>query len=143
MATSYAKEGAKCPWWLIFTLGPAAALRAARHVNKVRINPGNYRSAHAAANEAEYQSMLQETERNQPPCSPNANGMGVRMAYRINHGSFSPRHGTLRRAPEDGSGSPEVCGDTCRRQGFENMVLSLKASSPGRWCRQPAQEVRR
>ena len=43
------------PWWPTSTLSPEVASIAAKHVDKVRINPGNYRNDHG-----EFEALIEQ-----------------------------------------------------------------------------------
>lgn len=110
---------------------PEAALYAARSVDKVRINPGNYCSARATTNDVEYQAALKEVERKLVPLLTECKQRGVAIRIGINHGSLSPRVKERYGAgPEGMVASALEFVWICRKHGFNNLVLSLKASSP-------------
>lgn len=110
---------------------PDAALHAARYVDKVRINPGNYCSARAVSSETEYQAALKEVERNLSPLLAECKQRGVAIRIGINHGSLSPRVTERYGAgPEGMVASALEFIEICRNLDFDNLILSLKASSP-------------
>lgn len=110
---------------------PEAALRAARYVDKVRINPGNYCSTRAVTGEGEYAGALDEIGQRLAPLLAVCTQRGVALRIGINHGSLSER--VIQRygaGPEGMVVSALEFASICRDRGFDNVVLSLKASSP-------------
>ena len=114
---------------------PAVADVAARYVEKVRINPGNYVDPartfkHLEYTDAEY---AQEIERIRDRFIPFLNicrehGTAVRIG--VNHGSLSDR--IMSRYGNTPAGMVESCMEflrICVEQNFMNVVISIKASN--------------
>jgi (E)-4-hydroxy-3-methylbut-2-enyl-diphosphate synthase len=74
---------------------PAAAMKAVEHVDKIRINPGNYADKKKFAvkeyTDAEYAAELERIERVFSPLVLRARELGVSMRIGTNHGSLSDR----------------------------------------------------
>ncbi len=98
---------------------PRVALDAARHVEKVRINPGNFASS------------AQEARRHMRPLLDLLKARGVALRIGVNHGSLSPYivdaygHG-----PKGMVASAMEYLRICRDAGFNQVVVALKASNP-------------
>ena len=114
---------------------PAVADVAARYVEKVRINPGNYVDPartfkHLEYTDAEY---TQEIERIRDRFIPFLNicrehGTAIRIG--VNHGSLSDR--IMSRYGNTPAGMVESCMEflrICVDQKFMNVVISIKASN--------------
>ena len=114
---------------------PAVADVAARYVEKVRINPGNYVDPartfkHLEYTDAEY---AQEIERIRDRFIPFLNicrehGTAIRIG--VNHGSLSDR--IMSRYGNTPAGMVESCMEflrICVEQKFMNVVISIKASN--------------
>jgi len=112
---------------------PGAAEIAARIVEKVRINPGNYIDRNATKidySDAEYQEELERiTERLRPLlkiCSEH--GTAIRIG--TNHGSLSQR--IVSRYGDTPDGMVQSALEftrICSNLGFHNLVLSMKSSN--------------
>lgn len=98
---------------------PRAALEAAGHVEKVRINPGNFASS------------AEEAARHLAPLLERLRTRGAALRVGVNHGSLAPYiadeygHG-----PEGMVTSAMEYLHICRDFEFEEIVVSLKASNP-------------
>ncbi len=93
---------------------PEAALEAARHVEKVRINPGNFRDSGGRFDE-----LLRICRER-----------GVALRVGVNHGSLAPeiveRYGDT---PEGMVASAMEYLNLCRERDFHAVVISLKSSN--------------
>lgn len=106
---------------------PAIAEIAARVVEKVRINPGNY-TGHDP-------KVLREDEMEQiasriKPLLSICRDYGTAIRIGVNHGSLSPR--IVEKHGNTASGMVESAlefANVCSALGFENLVLSMKASN--------------
>ncbi|MDX1390176.1 MAG: (E)-4-hydroxy-3-methylbut-2-enyl-diphosphate synthase, partial [Acidobacteriota bacterium] len=114
---------------------PAAALRAAEHVEKVRINPGNYadkkRFAVREYTDDEYRSELERIERVFAPLVKRCKELGVAMRIGTNHGSLSDR--IMNRYGDSPEGMVESALEfvrICESYGYHELILSMKASNP-------------
>lgn len=113
---------------------PNAAEIAAKYVDKVRINPGNYADK-KKFEEIEYttESYHQELLRIEEKFTPLVQlclQHGVAMRIGTNHGSLSDR--ILSRfgdTPEGMVASAMEFLDVCKKQGYKDVVLSMKASN--------------
>ena len=114
---------------------PAVADVAARYVEKVRINPGNYVDPARTFKHLEYtdQEYAQEIERIRDRFIPFLNicrehGTAIRIG--VNHGSLSDR--IMSRYGNTPAGMVESCMEflrICVEQNFMNVVISIKASN--------------
>ena len=114
---------------------PAVADVAARYVEKVRINPGNYVDPARTFKHLEYtdQEYAQEIERIRDRFIPFLNicrehGTAIRIG--VNHGSLSDR--IMSRYGNTPAGMVESCMEflrICVEQSFMNVVISIKASN--------------
>ena len=108
---------------------------AALYCEKVRINPGNYVDPgrtfkHIEYSDEEYTEELKKIERTLVPflniCKEN--GTAVRIG--VNHGSLSDR--IMSRYGDTPEGIVESCMEflrICRREQFNDIVISIKASN--------------
>ena len=114
---------------------PAVADVAARYVEKVRINPGNYVDPARTFKHLEYtdQEYAQEIQRIRDRFIPFLNicrehGTAIRIG--VNHGSLSDR--IMSRYGNTPAGMVESCMEflrICVEQDFMNVVISIKASN--------------
>ena len=114
---------------------PAVADVAARYVEKVRINPGNYVDPARTFKHLEYtdQEYAQEIERIRDRFIPFLNicrehNTAIRIG--VNHGSLSDR--IMSRYGNTPAGMVESCMEflrICVEQNFMNVVISIKASN--------------
>ena len=114
---------------------PAVADVAARYVEKVRINPGNYVDPARTFKHLEYtdQEYAQEIQRIRDRFIPFLNicrehGTAIRIG--VNHGSLSDR--IMSRYGNTPAGMVESCMEflrICVEQNFLNVVISIKASN--------------
>ena len=114
---------------------PNAALLAARIVEKVRINPGNYadkRKSNAQEyNDIEYNSELERIRERIIPLIKVCKEYGTALRIGTNHGSLSDR--ILNRYGDTHTGMVESALEfvrICEGEGFYDIVLSMKASNP-------------
>jgi (E)-4-hydroxy-3-methylbut-2-enyl-diphosphate synthase len=128
------QAGYRTPLIADIHFNPKAAEVAARIVEKVRINPGNYADSKPkpgfSFTDKEY---LEEIERISERLSPllnicRENGTALRIG--VNHGSLSERIlGRYGDTPEGMVQSALEFIDLCRNSGFHNLVLSMKSSN--------------
>ena len=114
---------------------PAVADVAARYVEKVRINPGNYVDPARTFKQLEYtdQEYAQEIERIRDRFIPflsicREHNTAIRIG--VNHGSLSDR--IMSRYGNTPAGMVESCMEflrICVEQNFMNVVISIKASN--------------
>jgi (E)-4-hydroxy-3-methylbut-2-enyl-diphosphate synthase len=114
---------------------PNAALVAAEHVEKVRINPGNYADKKKFAvreySDAEYAAELERVAERFRPLVRRLKQLGRALRIGTNHGSLSDR--VLNRFGDTPLGMVESALeflDVCEAEGFRDVVFSMKASNP-------------
>lgn len=114
---------------------PAAAMEAIEHVEKVRINPGNYADKRRAGTphdytDAEYAAELERVAATVAPLIRRAKTLGRALRIGTNHGSLSER--TLNRFGDTPAGMVEAALEfvrICEAEGFRDLVLSMKSSN--------------
>jgi (E)-4-hydroxy-3-methylbut-2-enyl-diphosphate synthase len=114
---------------------PAAAMEAALHVDKVRINPGNYADRklfrRREYSEDEYESELARVARVFRPLIDRLKERGVALRIGANHGSLSDR--IMNRYGDSPPGMVESALEfirICRASDYHDIVVSMKASNP-------------
>ncbi len=111
---------------------PKAAEIAARIVEKVRINPGNYvyhRRKNGVYSESAYENELENIAGHLQPLIAICKQYGTAIRIGTNHGSLSER--ILMRygnTPEGMVASTMEFIEIFRNSGFHNLIISLKAS---------------
>ncbi len=113
---------------------PNAAEIAAKIVEKVRVNPGNYadskRFKTIEYNDESYQKELERIRNRFTPLVKLCKEHGTAMRIGTNHGSLSDR--ILSRYGDTPKGMVESAMEflrICEDEGFHNIVLSMKASN--------------
>ena len=114
---------------------PAAAMEAVEHVEKVRINPGNYadkkRFAQREYTDAEYAAELDRIRERFLPLVLRCRELGRALRIGTNHGSLSDR--IMNRYGDTPLGMVESALEFVRiaeAEGFHDVILSMKASHP-------------
>ena len=114
---------------------PAAAIEAANHVEKVRINPGNFADSRQFAvreyTDAEYDAELERIEQRFTPLVKKCKALGIAMRVGTNHGSLSDR--IMNRFGDTPLGMVESALEflrICEKNGYLDVILSMKASNP-------------
>ncbi len=114
---------------------PSAAMEAVEHVEKVRVNPGNYADKKKFAvqeyTDAEYESELQRLHDSFSPLVLRAKQLGRALRIGTNHGSLSDR--IMNRYGDTPLGMVESALEFLRiaeSHGFKQNILSMKASNP-------------
>src|ERR1700748_3520810 len=114
---------------------PNAAEVAARIVEKVRINPGNYadkkRFDQIDYTDAEYQGELQRIYQKFAPLVKVCKEYGTAMRIGTNHGSLSDR--IMSRYGDTPQGMVESAMEfmrMCETLNYYNLVISMKSSNP-------------
>ena len=127
--------GIKTPLIADIHFNPRAAIEAARWVEKVRINPGNYADSRVFARrvyaDEEYGRELERIEERLVPLIRHCREYGVALRVGTNHGSLSDR--IMSRFGDTPEGMVESALEfvrICERHGFRDIVLSMKASNP-------------
>jgi (E)-4-hydroxy-3-methylbut-2-enyl-diphosphate synthase len=129
------KRGYRTPLIADIHFTPNAAEVAARIVEKVRINPGNYadkkKFEYRDFSDAEYERELQRIFERFSPLVKLCKEYGTAMRIGVNHGSLSDR--VLSRYGDTPAGmvaSALEFIDICEHHGYHNLVVSMKASNP-------------
>src|SRR4051812_32204502 len=114
---------------------PAAAMEAANHVEKVRINPGNFADSRQFAireyTDNEYEGELERIEARFTPLVEKCKSLGVAMRVGTNHGSLSDR--IMNRFVDTPLGMVESALEflrICQKNAYPDVILSMKASNP-------------
>ena len=129
------KRGYRTPLVADIHFTPNAAELAARIVEKVRVNPGNYadkkRFETIDYSDAAYDAELQRIRDKFTPLVRICKEYGTAMRIGTNHGSLSDR--ILSRYGDTPLGMVESALEflrICEDEGYFNIVLSMKASNP-------------
>ncbi len=138
------RRGYKTPLSADIHFNPEAAIEAAKHVEKVRINPGNFVDKRATFKTLEYtdeeyaEELLRLREKFKEFLDVcREHGTAVRIG--TNHGSLSDR--IMSRYGNTPAGMVEATMEylrVCRDEKFDNVVVSLKSSD----CRVMVDAVR-
>ncbi len=114
---------------------PNAALVAAEHVEKVRINPGNYadkkKFEQRDYTENEYAAELRRIEEKFRPLVLKCKTLKRAMRIGTNHGSLSDR--IMNRFGDTAEGMVESALEfvhMCRKFDYHDIILSMKSSNP-------------
>lgn len=115
---------------------PAAALLAVPHVEKVRINPGNYADSKRFAvreyTDEEYRAEIARIEDRFAPLVREAKARGIALRIGVNHGSLSDR--IMNRYGDTPEGMVESALEfirICEAENYREIVVSMKSSIPG------------
>src|SRR5215217_1286012 len=127
--------GYKTPLVADIHFSPEAAMEAANHVEKVRINPGNYADSRKFAvleyTDAEYHGELERIRERFSPLVRRCKELGISMRVGTNHGSLSDR--IMNRFGDTPLGMVESALEflqIARNEGYLDIILSMKASNP-------------
>jgi (E)-4-hydroxy-3-methylbut-2-enyl-diphosphate synthase len=114
---------------------PNAALEAAEHVEKVRVNPGNYADSKTFAvreySDDQYAAELERIRQRFAPLVLKCKQRGVSMRIGTNHGSLSDR--IMNRFGDTPLGMVESALEfvrICRELDYHDVIFSMKASNP-------------
>ncbi len=114
---------------------PSAAMEAVEHVEKVRVNPGNYADKKKFAvkeyTDADYDRELQRLHDSFSPLVKRAKELGRSMRVGANHGSLSDR--IMNRYGDTPLGMVESALEflrIARSHSYHDIILSMKASNP-------------
>ena len=114
---------------------PVAAMEAVEHVEKVRVNPGNYADKKKFAvleyTDAAYAEELERLHAAFTPLVLRAKALGRSLRIGTNHGSLSDR--IMNRFGDSPHGMVESALEFIRiaeSHGFKDMILSMKSSNP-------------
>jgi len=127
--------GYKTPLIADVHFNPKIAEYCAQHVEKVRINPGNYADKRLFKQKEytpnEYQAELERIAKRMAPLLKICMQYGTAIRIGTNHGSLSDR--IINRYGDTPQGMVESTMEflrICHQYGFDNIVVSLKASNP-------------
>jgi (E)-4-hydroxy-3-methylbut-2-enyl-diphosphate synthase len=128
------RAGCRVPLCADIHFSPRAALEAALHVEKVRINPGNFSGRpgreERAIGEREFEQGCQEARDAFRPLLKLLKQEGRALRIGVNHGSLSQR--MVYRHGDTTAGMVESALEYvgfCREEGFHDIILSMKASN--------------
>lgn len=114
---------------------PSAAMEAVEHVEKVRINPGNYADKKKFAvleyTDVAYDAELGRIQEAVTPLILRCKELGRALRIGTNHGSLSDR--IMNRYGDTPLGMVESALEflrICRGHGFHDIILSMKSSNP-------------
>ena len=129
------KKGYNTPLIADIHFTPNAAEIAARIVEKVRINPGNYADTKKfnfiSYSDQEYENELERISKRFKPLIRICKEYGTAMRIGTNHGSLSDR--ILSRYGDTPLGMVESALEflrICKTENYHNIVLSMKSSNP-------------
>jgi (E)-4-hydroxy-3-methylbut-2-enyl-diphosphate synthase len=130
-----AARGIRVPLVADIHFSPEAALEAAKHVDKVRVNPGNYADSRQFAvreyTDGEYAAELRRIEERFAPLVETCKRRGIAMRIGTNHGSLSDR--IVNRFGDTPTGMVESALEfvrICEKYRYFDVILSMKASNP-------------
>ncbi|OGR92514.1 MAG: hypothetical protein A2992_08605 [Elusimicrobia bacterium RIFCSPLOWO2_01_FULL_59_12] len=128
-------KGVKAPLVADIHFNPECAMEAANHVEKVRVNPGNYADSKIFKvkeySDTDYQVELQRVEERFTPLVLKLKSLGRSMRIGSNHGSLSDR--IMNRYGDSPEGMVESALEfvrICEKNGFYDVILSMKSSNP-------------
>ena len=114
---------------------PKAAMEAIEHVEKVRVNPGNFADKKAFKvieySDAEYAAELERVAERFRPLVVRARQLGRALRIGVNHGSLSDR--IMNRHGDSPAGMVESAMEfiaVAEAEDFRNLVISMKSSNP-------------
>ena len=133
--TKLRSKGYKTPLIADIHFTPNAALQAARIVEKVRINPGNYVDSKKfnfiEYTDQEYKDEIERIRKRFLPLIQVCKEYGTAMRIGTNHGSLSDR--ILSRYGDTPLGMVESALEflrICKDESYNDVVLSMKSSNP-------------
>jgi (E)-4-hydroxy-3-methylbut-2-enyl-diphosphate synthase len=113
---------------------PPAAMEAIEHVEKVRVNPGNFadkkRFAVLEYTDAEYQEEVERVAERFLPLVRRAKALGRALRIGTNHGSLSDR--IMNRWGDTPRGMVESAMEFVRiaeSEGYQDLIISMKSSN--------------
>src|SRR5581483_6624513 len=114
---------------------PECAMEAVNHVEKVRVNPGNYADSKIFKvkeyTDEQYAAELRRLEERFTPLVLKCKSLKRAMRIGCNHGSLSDR--IMNRYGDSPEGMVEAALEfvrICEKNGFHDVILSMKASNP-------------
>jgi (E)-4-hydroxy-3-methylbut-2-enyl-diphosphate synthase len=128
-------KGVKVPLCADIHFHPGAAMEAVKHVEKVRVNPGNYADTKAFRvreyTDEEYAAEVRRVQERFRPLVKEAKARGVALRIGTNHGSLSDR--IMNRHGDSPAGMVESAMEfvhVCEEEGHRDVCFSMKASNP-------------
>ncbi len=129
------RQGYHLPLVADIHFNPRAALAAAKTVEKVRINPGNFVDRvktfeHVEYTDEEYAQEIEKIRTKLIPLLDICKERGTALRIGVNHGSLSDR--ILSRFGDTPEGMVESCMEflhVCLQENFTDIVISMKASN--------------
>ena len=135
IVTELRKRGCKVPIVADIHFKPEAGMEAAKWVEMVRVNPGNYADTKKFAvkeyTNEQYAAELKRIEEKFAPLVLLCKELGRAMRIGTNHGSLSDR--IMNRHGDSPVGMVESALEfarICRKHDFHNFKFSMKASNP-------------
>ncbi len=129
------RQGISVPLVADIHFDPRAALEAAEFADKVRINPGNFvdskRFAVREYSDREYADELERLSDRFTPLVSKLKRLGRSLRIGCNHGSLSDR--IMNRYGDSPVGMVESALEfvrVCERNGYRDIILSMKSSNP-------------
>lgn len=128
-------KGVKVPLVADIHFNPECAMEAANHVEKVRVNPGNYADSKIFKvkeyTDSDYERELARVEERFTPLVLKLKELGRSMRIGSNHGSLSDR--IMNRYGDSPEGMVESALEfvrICEKNGYRDIILSMKSSNP-------------
>jgi len=128
-------QGITVPLVADIHFSPAAAMEAAEHVDKVRVNPGNFADQKffrvREYTDEDYAAEIARIEERFTPLVQKCKSRGIAMRIGSNHGSLSDR--IMNRYGDTPAGMVESALEfvrIARAHDYHDIVLSMKASNP-------------
>ncbi len=135
IAAALRAKGIKVPLVADIHFRPEAALEAAEHVEKVRVNPGNFADSKAFKtreySDSEYDAEIVRIAERFTPLVLKLKNLGRALRIGTNHGSLSDR--IMNRYGDSPEGMVESALEfvrICEKNGYGDIILSMKASNP-------------
>ena len=128
-----ARHGCQVPLVADIHFNPKAAETAAAIVEKVRVNPGNYTDRNRGRihfSDKEYDEELERIGENMSRLIAICKAHGTAMRIGTNHGSLSER--IMSRYGNSAEGMAQSAiefAEVCRKQDYDKLVFSMKASN--------------
>ena len=129
------QKGIDVPLVADIHFSPAAAMEAAEHVDKVRVNPGNFADQKffrvREYTDEDYAAEIARIDERFTPLVLKCQQRGVAMRIGSNHGSLSDR--IMNRYGDTPAGMVESALEfvrIARKHDYHDIVLSMKASNP-------------
>jgi len=125
------RQGVDVPLVADIHFNPQVALEAAEFADKIRINPGNFADTRKPGNDLQNAKELEHIETALAPLLNKLKRLQRAMRIGVNHGSLSGR--ILHRYGNTPEGMVESALEyvrLCEKNGYRDIVLSIKAADP-------------